>query len=654
VREWSEQQNRRARAVLDGISSRDAIHGRLEELLGGVSEEYGTLRYREGLFFTLKSQPPKEQKFLVTLRSLDDTASEQVVVDPNEMEPRGMLSIDWYVPSGDGQLVAVSISGGGSEVGDVHVYRVTGKKLTDVIPRVNGPTAGGDVAWLPDNSGFYYTRYPREGERPPEDLSFYQQVYFHKLGTLTEEDTYSIGEEFPRIAEIELEASDDGRYFLAAVANGDGGEFAHYLLDPSGIWSQITRFEDGIPRAAFGPDNSVYLLSRMGAPRGKILRLQPEETDLERAGLIVAESDVSIMDFVPTASMLYTRDDIGGPRQIRAIDRDGRERGLVPIEPVSSVWGLTALEDDELLFASYGYTDPAAWFRYDPETGKTEQTTLQVTSPADFSDVEVVREHSISKDGTRVPLNILRRKDTELNGRNPTLLTGYGGYGISRRPKFNAELRLWLDHGGIWVDTNLRGGGEFGEEWHLAGNLTKKQNVFDDFLACARHLIDAGYTNPEKLAIEGGSNGGLLMGAALTQRPELFRTVISHAGIYDMLRVELDPNGAFNVTEFGTVADPAHFEALYGYSPYHRVVDGTAYPDILFMVGLNDGRVNPAHSRKMIARLQAADSSGGHILLRTSDTSGHGRGTAFSERIDKEADVWAFLFESLGIAFKTE
>ena len=198
----------------------------------------------------------------------------------------------------------------------------------------------------------------------------------------------------------------------------------------------------------------------------------------------------------------------------------------------------------------------------------------------------------------------------------------------------------------------MRGGGEFGEEWHLAGNLINKQNVFDDFLACAQYLIDAGYTSPEKLAIEGGSNGGLLMGAALTQRPELFQAVVSHAGIYDMLRVELDPNGAFNVTEFGTVEDPAQFEALYGYSPYHGIVDGTAYPDILFMIGLNDGRVNPAHSRKMTARLQAANSSGGDILLRTSDTSGHGRGTALSERIDKEADVWAFLFDRLEVEYK--
>lgn len=652
VRHWSDKQNQHARAVLDGIPFRKTIHERLEELLGGTSEEYSTLRYRRGLFFALKSQPPKEQKFLVTLQALDDTGSEQVIVDPNEMEPKGMMSIDWFVPSLDGRLVAVSMSKGGSEVGTVRVYKVTGEKLQDVIPRVNGPTAGGSVAWNGDGSGFYYTRYPRPGERPPEDLSFYQQVYYHTLDTPTDEDTYSIGKEFPRIAEIDLETSNDGQYILAAVANGDGGEFAHYLLGPSGKWTPITRFADGIPWATFGPDNASYFLCKKNAPMGEILRLPPGVTDLTQAKTVVGESDVGIVDCVPTTGRLYVRDDIGGPSQMRVFDLQGRPQEPMPVKPVSSIWGVIALEGDEILFNNTSYVEPPAWYTFNPSTGKVTQTALVVSSPADFSDVEVVREFAISKDGTRVPMNIMRRKGTKLDGQNPTLLTGYGGYGNSRRPRFNPELRLWLDQGGIWVDTNLRGGGEFGEEWHRAGNLTKKQNVFDDFAACAQYLIDAKYTNPAKLAIEGGSNGGLLMGAALTQHPDHFRAVVTHAGIYDMLRVELDPNGAFNVTEFGTVKIPEQFEALYAYSPYHYVTDGTAYPDVFFLTGLNDGRVNPAHSRKMVARLQASSSSEGHILLRTSDTSGHGRGTALSERIAKQADVFAFLFDSLEIEYK--
>jgi len=245
-----------------------------------------------------------------------------------------------------------------------------------------------------------------------------------------------------------------------------------------------------------------------------------------------------------------------------------------------------------------------------------------------------------------VPVNILQRKETRLDGENPLLLTGYGGYGISLAPWFDSQTRIWLDAGGVYVVANLRGGGEFGEEWHTAGNLANKQNVFDDFAACAEHLIRRGYTNPSRLAIEGGSNGGLLMGAAFTQHPGLFRAVISHVGIYDMLRVELDPNGAFNVTEFGTFTNPNHFEALYEYSPYHHVVNGTQYPAILFLTGENDGRVNPAQSRKMTARLQAA-SSREPIILRISTNSGHGMGTSLEETIQIGADVFAFLFSQL-------
>jgi len=260
----------------------------------------------------------------------------------------------------------------------------------------------------------------------------------------------------------------------------------------------------------------------------------------------------------------------------------------------------------------------------------------------------VVREFAVSKDGTRIPLNIIRRKGTKLDGKNPALLTAYGGYGINESPYYSASLRVLLDHGFVFADANLRGGGEYGEAWHHAGSLTKKQNVFDDFAACARYLIDHKYTSAAKLGIEGGSNGGLLMGAELTQHPELFGAVVSHVGIYDMLRVELQPNGAFNVTEFGTVKEAEQFKALYAYSPYHHVVDGTNYPPVLFLTGANDPRVDPLNSRKMTARLQASGTK--HVvLLRTSSNSGHGIGTALSERIAQQADVDAFLFDQLGV-----
>ena len=255
-----------------------------------------------------------------------------------------------------------------------------------------------------------------------------------------------------------------------------------------------------------------------------------------------------------------------------------------------------------------------------------------------------------SKDGTAIPINIVRRKGTQLNGKNPLLLTGYGGYNISETPGFlGADVRLWLDGGGVYVDANLRGGGEFGEEWHAQGALTHKQNVFDDFLSVAEHLIAEKYTDHDHLAIIGGSNGGLLMGAAFTQRPDLFRAVVSLVGIYDMLRVELDPNGLFNTTEYGSVKDPQLFKALYAYSPYHHVKDRTPYPAIFMATGETDGRVNPAHSRKMIARLQAATSSGRPIYLSINSHAGHGIGSALSIRVNQQADLYAFLFDQLGM-----
>jgi prolyl oligopeptidase len=285
------------------------------------------------------------------------------------------------------------------------------------------------------------------------------------------------------------------------------------------------------------------------------------------------------------------------------------------------------------------------------KSGETQKLPLTSAPVVDFSDVKVVREFATSKDGTKVPVNILIPKGAKLDGTNPCLVTGYGGYGSNREPGFVPERRVLFDHGFVVAVVNLRGGGEYGEEWHRAGMLTRKQNVFDDFAAALKFLIDKKYTSPEKLAIEGGSNGGLLMGATLTQHPELMKCVISHVGIYDMLRVELSPNGAFNIPEFGTVKNRAQFEALYAYSPYHHVKDGTKYPAVLFLTGANDPRVDPMQSRKMTARIQAANPSG-TVLLRTSASSGHGLGTALSERIEEKTDVYAFLFNQLGVTVK--
>jgi prolyl oligopeptidase len=653
VKAWSEAQNQRTRQYLDKLPDRAAIEKQLTEWYAKTSASYSSLVSRPGILFAMKFQPPKQQPLLVTLKSADDLKSEKVVLDPNVLDAKGTTAIDWFVPSLDGKHVAMSLSRGGSEDGTLHFFETaTGKALPDTIAHVQYPTAGGSAAWNADGTGVFYTRFPRKGERPDTDLNFYQQIYFHKLGTPDTEDKYSIGKEFPRIAEITLAASRNGKYILATVANGDGGDFAHYLLGPDKTWKQITQFSDQIKLARLGRDNALYLLSRAGAPRGKILRLPLDVPELKNAAEIVASGEAVIEQIVPSTDALYVADLLGGPSQIRRFDLNGKNETTIATPQISAVQELLALEDGSLLFRDVSYTDPAVWFHC--LNGKTEpvKTALQSTSPVSFADIEVRREFATSRDGTKIPLNVLSRKGMKRDGNNPTLLYAYGGYGISLSPNFDFTRRLWFDRGGVYVVANIRGGGEFGEEWHKAGNLTKKQNVFDDFAAAAEYLIKENYTRSGKLAIQGGSNGGLLMGAMITQHPDLFRAVVSSVGIYDMLRVELAPNGTFNVTEFGTVKNPEQFKALYAYSPYHHVVDGTNYPAVLMMTGANDGRVAPYHSRKMTARLLAAKKSENPILLRTSSSAGHGIGTALSERIKQSADIYAFLFAQLGMSGK--
>ena len=653
VKAWSDAQNQQTRKNLDSFPDRTAIEKQLQEWYAKTSPSYSSLVSRPGTLFAMKFQPPKQQPLLVTLASADDLKSEKVVLDPNVLDTKGTTAIDWFVPSLDGKYVAMSLSKGGSEDGTLHFYETaTGKALPDTIAHVQYPTAGGSAAWNADGTGVFYTRFPRKGERPDADLNFYQQIYFHKLGTPDTEDKYSIGKDFPRIAEITLAASRDGKYILATVANGDGGEFAHYLLGPDQSWKQITQFSDQIKLARLGRDNALYLLSRADAPRGKVLRLPLDVPELKNAAEIIASGEAVIEQIVPSTDALYVGDLLGGPSQIRRFDLNGKNETTISTPQISAVQELLALEDGSLLFRDVSYTNPAAWFHC--LNGKTEpvKTALQSTSPVSFADIEVRREFASSKDGTKIPLNVLSRKGMKRDGNNPTLLYAYGGYGISMSPNFDFTRRLWFDRGGVYVVANIRGGGEFGEEWHKAGNLTKKQNVFDDFAAAAEYLIKENYTRPGKLAIQGGSNGGLLMGAMITQHPDLFRAVVSSVGIYDMLRVELAPNGAFNVTEFGTVQNPEQFKALYAYSPYHHVVDGTKYPAVLMMTGANDGRVAPYHSRKMTARLLAANKSENPILLRTSSSAGHGIGTALSERIKQSADIYAFLFGQLGMTGK--
>ncbi len=654
VKDWVTLQNTATRRTLDALPSRSAIRDELRQLIGSAPVTRSAFRSAGGKLFALKRQPPKNQPMLVVLDGPDALDSERVVVDPNLRNEKGTTAIDWFVPSHDGRLVAVSLSDNGSEKGTLRIFdTATGDERPDVVPRVQNPTAGGSAAWNADGSGVWYTRYPAPMERPVGDAGFYQQVYFHQLGTRSTFDTMVLGADLPRIAEIKLDASDDGRSVLASVRNGDGGEVAFWLLGPDDQWRRLADFRDGYRSVVFGRDGKLYAVASKGSPRGRVVAMKLDGATLAKATTVVAQSDAVIEEVVPTATRLYVEVLLGGPSEIRAYTLAGKPLPAPAVEALSTATVGARLDGDAILYGNQSFVTPFAWYRLDPkkDDGRPVKTALSA-QPENLAldEIAVTRIMARSKDGTEVPISVVARKDVKLDGSNPTLLTAYGGYGVSMRPRYSRRTVFWLRHGGVFAQANLRGGGEFGEDWHLAGNLTKKQNVFDDFAAAAQTLIARGYTNPKKLAIEGGSNGGLLMGAALVQHPELYGAVVSHVGIYDMLRVELTPNGAFNVTEFGTVKDPAQFDALYAYSPLHHVEDGKAYPPLLMTTGINDGRVDPWQSLKMAARMQAANPRGAPVLLRVAGDAGHGQGMSLSSSIELDADTFAFIFDRLGLS----
>ena len=615
VRTWTAAQTARSRAYLDALPNRGALGDHLMSLISQTSPSYSTLESAGGRLFAIYSDPAKQQPMLAVMGPDADAARARVIVDPNSIDPTGATAIDWYVPSPNGRQVALSLSRGGSEDGDLHVFDVeTGREAGPAIPHVQYPTAGGDAAWTEDGTGIWYTRFPGT-ERLEADRHFYQTVWVHRVGADVSTDRQVFGDGLPRVAEIQLDYSAAAHALLITVANGDGGQFAHYVLDRTGAVHQVTRFEDDVEHAAFGPDRALYLISERNAPRRQILKLAAGDFDLAHAQVIVPEGmDVIVSEFSGDAPiafpgrMIAVRYLAGGPSRLRLFDLDGRPHGDVALPPVASVDEMESVGAD-LLYRVETYLTPRA-FRRRLANGRDVETSLRVTSPIDFDDMEVVRVMAKSADGTQVPVNIVRRKGLALDGSHPVLLYGYGGYGSSETPYFlGAARRICFDAGGVYAIANIRGGGEFGEEWHAQGNLTNKQNVFDDFIACGAVSDRSALHHAAKLAIMGGSNGGLLMGAVLTQHPEMFRAVVSqrrhlrHAAGRARSERRVQRHRVRHGEGPGAVQGAV---CLFALPPREG---RRAYPAVLLQTGDNDGRVNPMQSRKMTARLQAATSS---------------------------------------------
>jgi prolyl oligopeptidase len=650
---WTKAQTARSVKYLDAIPERQSFLNEFRQNVLGKTVRYGEFFFAGGRVFAAKYEPPKAQPVIVSRPGLEQGAEETVVFDPVQIDSKGLTSFDWFVPSPDGSLVALSLSESGSESGTLRFVHVSdGKLLDDRVDRVQFATAGGSAAWTADGKGIIYTRYPGTGERPENDLSFYQRIFFHELGTPDSNDRYELGKEFPRIAEISLILSPGGGWILATVKNGDGGEHAHYLRDKSGKWTQITQFADGVKRAVFGGDNQLFLLSVKGALRGQVLRLDLSNgaPTIEQAKVIVPEAaDSAVQDLAASADDLLVNDIVGGPSRVRHFGSDGTVKGTLPITELSSVSGMDVTEAGEFLVGISSYTKADSNVLYNPKTNEIAATSLENKIAVNFDDIEEQRVFAISKDGTKVPISILIRKGAKLNGTIPTILYGYGGYGLSSLPEADPYLRSWFDRGGAYAVANIRGGGEYGEPWHRAGMLLNKQNVLDDFAACAQFLIGNHYTTSNHLGVWGISNGGITAGGFITQHPGLARAAVINVGVLDVIRSELEPNGAFNVTEYGTVNNPEQFAALYGYSPYHHVEKGVKYPAVLMTAGENDHRVASWHAKKMAAKLQLNTASPNPILLKVSTTAGHGFGTSFDERLQDSANTFAFFYDQLGM-----
>ncbi len=652
--EWTAEQSRQARDFLDAMPGRAAVHTRVRQLLETGSTSYRWLGRGGLVYFALKRQPPRQQPFLVALSDLADTATERVLVDPNAIDASGETAIDFCVPSPDGARVALSLSEHGSEDGTIFVYDVASGEVVDTpIAHANPAAAVASLAWRHDGQAFWYSRSDPDG--------FHQQVWTHELGSTGDKAELSGPFADPAIVENFLTASGEGGWVMDQAQKGDGGEWQIFVRrqvaggDGTAAgsvagWWQVAGIADKCVAAAFGA-GSLFLLSRAASPRGAVLRVTlTTGATVADAEEVIPPGSVTITGLAVTDDTLWVSDIDGGPCGIRRFALDGTPLPAVEVPALSTVSSLAALAADEAVWSVESFTEPPRWW-LGADGAPPRRTGLGTTTAVDMSGYKVTREFATSKDGTTVPLSVIAAPETARDGSPPVLLTGYGGFGISLSPHFNPQILAWLEQGGIYAVANIRGGGEYGELWYHEGRLAAKQNCFDDFIACADHLVQHGITRRDRLAIIGGSNGGLLMGAVVTQRPDIARAVVAAVPVMDMLRVETTPNGRYNVTEYGSVEDPDMFRALLAYSPYHNVSDGVRYPAMLLTGGEFDPRVEAWHPKKMCARLQAATASDEPVLLRM-ESGGHGLGQSLDREIELVTDYYAFLLDRLGIAYR--
>ena len=643
TRAWVDEQNAYTEAFLGAIPAREQIRARLTQLWN--YPRYSAPVKKGARYFFSKNSGLQNQAVLYRQDSLQGEAL--VVIDPNTLSEDGTSALTTQAFSKDGSMLVYGVSLHGSDWQELHIRRIeSGEDAPETIRWCKFSSIG----WKHDNSGFFYNRLPEPGTVPEEDQSNFSQVYWHTPGTPQSEDRLIY--ERPDFKELSFSPfiTDDGEYLILNVWHGTDPKNRLYYRKVESDGPFVRLLDEADASYSFiGNDGPLfYFHTTLDAPRGRIIAIDTEHP--ERARELLPQSD----DVIAFALMAHHQFVIVSMRDahhaISVYDVDGRHAGDIGLPTLGSIVEIDGNSDESELFFSFtSFLYPPTVYRYD---FTDESLTLLRDAQLDFdaNAYETTQVFYTSKDGTRVPMFLTHKKGLRHDGNNPTLLYGYGGFDVSLTPTFAVPTLVWLEHGGIYAVPNLRGGGEYGEEWHLAGTLERKQNVFDDFIAAAEWLIANKYTSVPRLAIQGGSNGGLLVAACMTQRPDLFGAVLCHVPVIDMLRYHKFTVGRYWVSDYGNAeADAEHFKFLYAYSPLHNVKPGVSYPPTLILAADTDDRVVPAHAKKFAATLQAAYEGDNPILLRIDTKAGHGLGKPTLKLIEERADVLAFVFKIFGM-----
>jgi prolyl oligopeptidase len=650
VKKWIGDQNKYAEKVLTDFPEEKKIERRISELETTSLEKYDP-KYMNGSIYFMQLTPPQSQP-VVAYQTWPDGET-KVLVDPNKMGSD--VAITGFWPSPDGNYLAYGTAVGGNEATSIHIFDIrSGKDLPDTLFFAGGGATPAGMIWDADGKGFTYVRLPIPGTVPQSESQFFASLYHHVLNQPEDNDDLVFGGDLSKVAEYTFIPSADGKQAAMFVHFGDGNPDFVYIRKSTEKWTQVldttanVRVSDEINSgASWDKDNNLLLIVYQDAPRGKLLSIKPNGS----SSVLVPQDAEWAFNSVSTVKGGFLLVQVKGPDwKIDQYDSQGNllrnvdlpQRGI-GIDAVASSPG-----SGNALITYEGWNQPERWSQYNAENGNLK-TLFEVTPAADYSNVRYKVIDAVSKDGTKIPVTILYKEGITPDGKRPTIVYGYGGFGVPTQPHFIGPYLVWLENGGVFAYANIRGGGEFGEGWHEAGMLANKQNVFDDMYAASKAMIDNNWTDKEHLGIMGGSNGGLLMGAELTQHPDAFKAVVSFVGIYDMIRNELFPNGEYNVSEYGTSTKERSFDWLYAYSPYHNIKPNTAYPAVLLETGINDPRVASWQSRKFAAALQDASSSGNPVILLTRMDEGHGVTASFSQRLGNYSASITFLAQELDL-----